>query len=398
MIYRYLPVRNEVPELKDHTLAQYYPRPPTCLQTQQPGSKGPSQLYKSEAHHTPPPSHDEIVIKNGAVAINPIDWIKVDMGNMVFPWLKCPCILGTDIAGEVVEVGREVTRFKVGDRVVAHAVGTGQKYNTATKGAFQTYTVCLPHMTAHIPASMSYEEAAVMPLGLSTAACGLFQTDQLALQSPSPTGKAASAGKTLLIWGGSTSVGSNAIQLAVAAGYEVITTCSPKNFDYVKKLGAAEVFDYNSPTVVLDIVAALKINTTAGALSIGRGAAEACMDILHQCKGDKFIALASYPTPPTPYKYLVLLRTVWYFGSWMAVNWYKSKTRGIRTRFIVGSSSVDGGVGKMIYEDFLPVALAEGRFLAVPPPHVVGTGLEKIQTGFEVQRQGMSAKKVVISL
>jgi NADPH:quinone reductase-like Zn-dependent oxidoreductase len=344
------------------------------------------------------PSHDEVVIKNSAVAVNPIDWIKVDLGNMVFPWLKYPCIIGTDIAGEVVEVGHEVARFKIGDRVVAHAVGTGQKYNTFTKGAFQNYTVSLPHMTAHIPDTMSYEEAAVMPLGLSTAACGLFQTDQLALQSPTSTGKAAPAGKTLLIWGGSTSVGSNAIQLAVAAGYDVITTCSPKNFSYVKKLGASGAFDYNSPTVTSDIVAAFKNKTSAGALSIGQGAAEACMDILHQSKGDKFIAMASYPTPPTPYQYLVLLRTVWYFGSWMAINWYKSKVRGIRTRFIVGSTLVDNDVGKMIYEDFLPAALAEGRYIAVPPPHVVGKGLEEIQTGFEVQKNGVSAKKVVVSL
>jgi NADPH:quinone reductase-like Zn-dependent oxidoreductase len=72
---------------------------------------------------------------------------------------------------------------------------------------------------------------------MSTAACGLFQEDHLALQRSSALPKPTS--KTLLVWGGSTSVGSNAIQLAVAAGYEVFTTASPKNFDYVKKLGAA---------------------------------------------------------------------------------------------------------------------------------------------------------------
>ncbi len=87
-------------------------------------------------------------------------------------------------------------------------------------------------MAAPIPHTMSYEAAAVLPLALST---GLFQTDQLALQYPSATPKPT--GQTVLVWGGSTSVGSNAIQLAVAAGYEVITTSSPRNFDYVTKLG-----------------------------------------------------------------------------------------------------------------------------------------------------------------
>jgi NADPH:quinone reductase-like Zn-dependent oxidoreductase len=294
------------------------------------------------------PSEGEIVIKNGAVAINPIDWIKVDLGNMEYPWVKHPFVLGTDIAGEVVEIGSGVARFNIGDRVVAHAVGAGRKYNTSTKTAFQNYTVSLVHMTSPIPDSMSYEEASVMPLGLSTAACGLFETDQLALQCPSAKLAASPTGKTVLIWGGSTSVGCNAIQLAVAAGYEVITTCSVKNFALVKQLGASEVFDYNSPTIVPNIINAFKNKTAAGAMSIGQGGAEACMDILHQCKGNKFIAMVTYPTPPTPYKYLVLVRTIWYFGSWMAVNWFKGKTRGIASKFVLGSTLVDNGVGKMI--------------------------------------------------
>lgn len=63
-------------------------------------------------------------------------------------------------------------------------------------------------------------------------------------------------GQTVVVWGGSTSVGSNAVQLAVAAGYEVVTTASPRNFDHVRALGASAVFDYNSSTVVQDIIGA----------------------------------------------------------------------------------------------------------------------------------------------
>jgi NADPH:quinone reductase-like Zn-dependent oxidoreductase len=57
-----------------------------------------------------------IVVRNHAVAINPIDWIKEVAGDAVFNWIKYPFILGCDSAGEVVEVGSAVTRFKVGDR------------------------------------------------------------------------------------------------------------------------------------------------------------------------------------------------------------------------------------------------------------------------------------------
>jgi len=85
------------------------------------------------------------------------------------------------------------------------------------------------------------------------------------------------------MWGGTTSVGCNAIQLAVAAGYEAITTCSPANFECTKKLGAVQVFNYSSKTVVPDIIRAFKGKTTAGALAMGTGPAETCLDILPQC-------------------------------------------------------------------------------------------------------------------
>lgn len=115
------------------------------------------------------------------------------------------------------------------------------------------------------PDSISFESAAVIPLGFSTAACGLFQDTFFNLQLPTvPPQK--QTGNTLLIWGGASSVGSNAIQLAVAAGYEVITTASAKNFEYVKKLGASQVFDYHSSTISADLVDALNGKTLMGAL------------------------------------------------------------------------------------------------------------------------------------
>jgi threonine dehydrogenase-like Zn-dependent dehydrogenase len=276
------------------------------------------------------------------------------------------------------------------------AAGTSEKINNSSQGAFQAYPVLLDHMTSPIPDRISYEEACVIPLGASTAACGLFQKDQLALQLPSSPPKPT--GKTLLIWGGSTSVGINAIQLAVAAGYEVITTASPRNFELLKKLGATQVFDYNSPRVIVDVVQAFKGKTIAGALSIGQGAAEACSDVLASSEGNKFLSMISYPTPAKEPKTFVGLRTAVFFMSWMATNALKSKARGIRHKFVFGDTLVGDGIGKAIYEDFLPRALAEGTYVAAPEPHVVGKGLEFIQEAFELQRKGMSAKKVVVSL
>ncbi len=340
-----------------------------------------------------PPGENEIVVANHAIAVNPLDWIIQVAGNVAYRWLTYPCVLGADCAGEVVEVGNGVTGFKVGDRVLGHAVGTDKDRNNAAEGSFQAYTALLARMAAPIPDTLSYEAAAVLPLALSTAACGLFQNDHLALRYPSAT--PTPTGATLLVWGGSTSVGSNAIQLAVAAGYEVITTASPRNFQYVKSLGAIQVFDYNSENVVSEIIAAFKGKTLAGALAVGTGSAEPCTAIVRAGKGNKFISMASQAVSfENGMSFEVFRKLV---SSNVALE-LSTRTRGIHTKHIFGTTLKGNEVSKVIYQDFLPRALAEGRYVAAPKPHVVGKGLEAVQAGLDAQRKGVSAAKVVISL
>ena len=341
---------------------------------------------------------NDIIVKNGAVAINPADWILQDMGNRVFSWLRFPFVLGTDATGEIVEVGNAVTRFKLGDRIVYHAAGTSKEFNDSARSAFQTYTVSETRFASPIPTTLSYESACVIPLGLSTAACGMFQKDQLALQLPSAAGPRNTTGKTLLIWGGSTSVGCNAIQLAVAAGYEVFTTCSPKNFDLVKKLGAGQAFDYNSKTVVQELIRAFSGKTPAGALSIGPGSARACMDVLDKCKGNMFLSMVSYPVPQPLPEQFATIKIIYAFVSFTIWCWFASKARHIRTAYIFGDTLFGNEVSKAIYEDFLPAALANGSYIAAPDSHVIGRGLEHLQTAFDLQKKGVSATKVVVSL
>jgi len=246
----------------------------------------------------PIPGPDELVVANHAVAVNPVDWIVQDIGRMIFPWIKPPFVLGSDLAGEVVHVGSDVFRFSVGDRVLAHAGGIDKSRNSAAEGSFQDRTLVLERMTSPIPATMSYQDAAVLPLGLSTAACGLFQQDHLGLAHPRAT--PVPTGQTVLIWGGSSSVGSNAIQLAVAAGYDVLTTASPRNTDYVMSLGAGKVYDHHSPTVVADAIAALRGRTVAGALAIGEGSARACSDVIAASEGRKFVSIVTPPAAMGP--------------------------------------------------------------------------------------------------
>ena len=359
-----------------------------------------TRLEVAPAPYTPPAA-DQIVIRNQALAINPLDWIIQVAGNLAYRWLKYPTVLGSDVAGEVVEIGSAVTRFRVGDRVLGHAVGTDKDTNTGAEGGFQQYTVVLERLASPIPEFMTAEDAVVLPLALSTAACALFQTDQLGLRHPSATPEPT--GRTVLVWGGSTSVGSNAIQLAVAAGYEVITTASPHNFEFVRELGARQVFDYRSPTVVADIIAALEGHPLAGAIAIGTTSAPACVRIVAACPGNKFVAIA---TPPVSFEGLAedhrsrlavprLVRRL--ITSNIALQ-FLARTRRVGTKFIFGSTLKSNEVSDAVYRDFLPTALADGRYVAAPKPMVVGHGLEDIQHAMDIALKGVSAAKVVVTL
>ncbi len=254
--------------------------------------------------------------------------------------------------------------------MLGHAVGMATKRNQ--DAAFQQYTTLQTNMACEIPENISFESAAVIPLGLSTAASALFQDAFLNLHLPTvPPQKPT--GTTLLIWGGASSVGSNAIQLAVAAGYDVITTASPKNFSYVKKLGATEVFDYNQPTISDDLLNSFREKTIAGALDcIGGPAWNVCTHVVAKSSGAKTVSTTKrgFPDPP----------------------------EGVTIKPVFATTIKDNGVGKAVYEDFLPKALEAGSFVPAPEPLVAGKGLESVQGAVDLLQKGVSARKVVVSL
>jgi len=163
-------------------------------------------LEVKEAPYTSP-GPNEIVIKNAAVAINPVDWLLPNVVSMFTPQVKLPFVFGDDCAGTVVEVGQGVTILKPGDRVLGLAVSFDKRSNKASEGAFQEHTVLRTSLTTRIPDWMSFESASVLPLGLATAACGLFLKDFLSLQLPTAPKPQKPTGETVIIWGGSTSVG-----------------------------------------------------------------------------------------------------------------------------------------------------------------------------------------------
>ncbi|KAI1244361.1 hypothetical protein MGN70_014232 [Eutypa lata] len=310
----------------------------------------------------------EIVVKIAAAAVNPLDWMIQTMGQTLLPWLQYPLTIGSDAAGTVVEVGPNVTKFKVGDRVLGLSGG----FESRT-GAFQNYAALEAKTVSHIPDDLSFADASVLPLGLGTAASGLFQKDHLGLDYPRADG-AKPNGETLLVWAGASSVGSNAIQLAVAAGYEVFTTASPKNFDLCKKIGASRVFDYHSETITQELLDAFKGKKCVGAFAIQSSSSDVVLEVVAKSEGAKFVT-AACPIPED------------------------KQFEGVKVNMIWGPTLKDNEVGPVIFDEFLPAALAKKRYLCVPEAVVVGQGLEKVQEGWDQLKQGgVSANKLVVTL
>lgn len=220
----------------------------------------PKTKFTVTTFQTSTPGPNEVLIKLSALAINPVDWKVQDTGMFLENY---PATLGEDLAGTIISTGSSVNRFKVGDRVLAHSHFLWKKDNKY--GGFQEIAVVPDISVVKIPDGMKESDATVLPLAISTAAAGLYQPHSetcLGLDLPSANPK--KSGKTLLVWGGSSSVGTAAIQLAVASGVDVVTTCSKRNFEMVQGLGA-KAFDYGSPSVVGDLVEELKKGEFAGA-------------------------------------------------------------------------------------------------------------------------------------
>ncbi|KII89444.1 hypothetical protein PLICRDRAFT_53870 [Plicaturopsis crispa FD-325 SS-3] len=195
------------------------------------------------------PGPGELLVKIFATALNPVDWKIQAYGVFIEEF---PAVLGTDASGTVEAVGEGVSGFKVGDRVVH------QGYFTNDKATFQQYTVVPAEIVAKLPENVSFEEAASVPLGLATAAVGLYNSrdDGAGLEYPWESGRGKYAGQSFFVAGGSSSVGQYAIQLAKLSGFStIVATASPSNTALLTSLGATHVIDRHlSPAEITSAV------------------------------------------------------------------------------------------------------------------------------------------------
>lgn len=197
---------------------------------------GPPEVLHYTDVAQPPIKPDQLLVKVHASSINPIDW-KIRKGMLkILTGTKFPLILGFDLAGEVVAVGDRVTRFQVGDQVYA-------RLDQMVGGAYAEYVAVAEKVAAHKPTTISYLEAAAVPLAAMTALQGLRDEGQL------------KAGQRVLINGASGGVGTYAVQLAKILGAgDVVGVCSAQNLDLVRQLGGDRAIDYHQHDFIQDNV------------------------------------------------------------------------------------------------------------------------------------------------
>jgi NADPH:quinone reductase-like Zn-dependent oxidoreductase len=194
----------------------------------------PSQLEYREIEQ-PAPKDDEILVQVRATSLNAADWHLL-RGNPFLVRLMYGLfkpnnpVLGSDVAGIVQAVGKDVQQFRVGDAVFADL-------SSSTRGGFAEFVSAKASWFVHKPSNLDFVQAAAVPMAALTA-----------LQALQKGGMAQ--GKRVLIIGASGGVGTFAVQLAKHFGAHVTAVCSTQKLEQTKRLGADEVLDYKQTDVI----------------------------------------------------------------------------------------------------------------------------------------------------
>ena len=187
---------------------------------------GPPDVLELKEIDVPAPADNDVLIRVHNASVNPYDWHFLRGTPSVFRLFaglfrpKSPR-LGADVSGEVESVGSKVTCFKPGDFVFG-----------AGKGAFAQFACAPEDQLTLKPASISFEQAASLPIASLTALQGLRDSARL------------QPGQSILINGAAGGVGTFAVQIAKRMGARVTGVCSTRNVDLVRSLGADAVIDY----------------------------------------------------------------------------------------------------------------------------------------------------------
>ncbi|KAH6635800.1 chaperonin 10-like protein [Chaetomium tenue] len=324
-----------------------------------------------EERPIPTPGPDEILVRNHAIALNPIDWKRIDF-NIALP--TYPAILGSDVSGVVTAVGSNVTAFQPGDRVLGSAAGMSTA--NPDHAAYQTYTLLLASAAAKLPAALPFRDAVAAVTSVSTATLALF--DVLGLPAPESAAKPPT-NTGILVWGAASATGAGTVQLARLAGLKVFATASPQHHDRVRALGTTAVVDYRSPTAVEDLVAAAKEAGVNVALAVDSISTDdtfpLVVNFLARFEGPKKVAhLLQWPE-------------------------HVAKPADVEAEWVQGFKIwvARKDLSELVFNRLLTGWLEKGE--VVPGPvRVTDGGLSGLQTALDVLRKGVSGEKLVVEV
>lgn len=186
---------------------------------------GPPSVMTFERVPRPAPAAGEVLVKVQAVGVGPWDgWIRAGKSALPQP---LPLTLGSDLSGEIIDVGLGVSDLSVGDQVYGVT-------NPQFTGAYAEYALASATMISKKPSSLTHIEAASVPVIAVTAWQALFDQGQL------------KAGQTVVIHGAAGNVGAYAVQLARRAGLRIIATAAKGDIPFLLDLGADAVIDFHT--------------------------------------------------------------------------------------------------------------------------------------------------------
>lgn len=240
-------------------------------------------------------------------------------------------------------------------------------------GAFQLYSVAKEITTAKLPDNIPFTEGAVLPVACNTALVGLSGPPGLGFNLPGPTKNLTPSGKTIVVWGASSSVGMMTLQLARESGIAAIAVASKHNHAVCKSAGAVETLDYRDPSIVDSVVSAVKAT------------------------GDTFVGVMDCMSTPETLQYTLPILQRFGGGElvFLIPNVDPEVPDNVTVHHVLGR---DQDIALPFWREYLTSALKDGRLKCLPEAYVAGKGLESIQKGMDVLKKGVSAKKVVVEL
>ncbi|MEV8148316.1 NADP-dependent oxidoreductase [Arthrobacter sp. NPDC080073] len=305
----------------------------------------------------------EVLVRVFAAGLNPVDYKQREGAVRVITRPRLPLVAGSELAGIVEAVGPGVTRFATGDRVFA-------RVDKTRLGAFAEHAAVHEDLVALMPRSLSYTEAASLPLAGLTALQAL--RDELKVK----------AGTKLFISGGAGGVGTLAIQLAKYFGADVTTTASPRGEELVRRLGADAVVDYtkeNLAEAVSGFDAALDL--------VGGETLDQTFKILKP--GSKVVSIAGMPEPQTALKDLAA--PAWTTALFWAISLgIRSRAREANVKYRYLFMHPSGEDLK-----FLSRLVSEEKLKPVVDSSYP---LEKIGDAFAALEQGRAKGKIVVTM